>query len=197
MRTCVSFQGIATLTQERRAIRDPEGPVAWGRVRGLRAIGSVVERSLHTREVTGSNPVSPTESPHVRRCHVHRDGPCGLRTRGDRCPGQRTSRGSGHAGGGGRRRRGCDGRFPRGSRCAAALGRPHHGPGGPGPLPPGKARHRPTDQGRVLLRVRRPHGVHPGGPCGDREADGRDREIRPGVPAPCGERDRGGHRVSG
>ncbi len=30
-------------------------------IAGLRAIGSVVERSLHTREVTGSNPVSPTE----------------------------------------------------------------------------------------------------------------------------------------
>lgn len=35
------------------------GNIAW-----LRAIGSAVERSLHTREVTGSNPVSPTERQH-------------------------------------------------------------------------------------------------------------------------------------
>ena len=33
----------------------------WDRLLGLRAIGSVVEHSLHTRGVTGSNPVSPTE----------------------------------------------------------------------------------------------------------------------------------------
>src|SRR5438309_1771442 len=30
---------------------------------GARAIGSVVERLVHTEEVTGSNPVSPTHAP--------------------------------------------------------------------------------------------------------------------------------------
>ena len=33
---------------------------AWGNLCGARAIGSVVERLVHTEEVTGSNPVSPT-----------------------------------------------------------------------------------------------------------------------------------------
>src|SRR6476620_1887579 len=32
-----------------------------------RAIGAVVARFVHTEEVTGSNPVSPTRSPHHRR----------------------------------------------------------------------------------------------------------------------------------
>ncbi len=32
------------------------------------AIGAVVARFVHTEEVTGSNPVSPTEAPQVRGC---------------------------------------------------------------------------------------------------------------------------------
>src|SRR5438309_11146041 len=38
-------------------------PATWIERAGARAIGSVVERLVHTEEVTGSNPVSPTEAP--------------------------------------------------------------------------------------------------------------------------------------
>ena len=43
--------------------------------RDARAIGAVVARFVHTEEVTGSNPVSPTKSEPVSVCRITRSGP--------------------------------------------------------------------------------------------------------------------------
>jgi hypothetical protein len=40
----------------------PEHEISWASLKPLGAIGAVVARFVHTEEVTGSNPVSPTKS---------------------------------------------------------------------------------------------------------------------------------------
>ena len=51
-------------------------------------------------------------------------------------------------------------------------------------VPRGEARHRPADQGRLLLRLRRRRAVHPRGPRRAREADAGDRQGRAAVLPP-------------
>ena len=59
--------GQANRTEARTSNRlDVHGPGGIGYRESPRAIGAVVARFVHTEEVTGSNPVSPTASPLVR-----------------------------------------------------------------------------------------------------------------------------------
>ncbi len=183
----------------------------WDRLLGLRAIGSVVEHSLHTRGVTGSNPVSPTEVdgrgvvaarwPDHGRVHEptpkeatggdNRPGRARRRPYGGRRADQRRVARPGHAGHRRRRRRGRGHRHPRGPGGPAPLRRARSRAGGPAGVPGGPPGRRPADHGRVLLRLRRPRAVHPRAPGRPREAHGRDHQVRPAVRAARRRRRRG------
>ena len=62
-----------------------------------------------------------------------------------------------------------------------ALDRARARPGGAGQVSGRQAGHRPADQGRLLLRLRRRPAVHPGGSGRPREADAQDHQVRPAV----------------
>ena len=67
------------------------------------------------------------------------------------------------------------------SCCACA------GPSRAGDLPRRQARDRPTDQGRLLLRLRRRDTVHPRGPQGLEKRMISDHQVGAAVPTPCGD----------
>ena len=89
-----------------------------------------------------------------------------------------------------RRGRGRRDRQQRRTRHPAPLLRPRAGPGGAGPLPGRQARHRPADQGRLLLRLRRRGAVPPGGPREARDPDAQDHQGQPAVLPPGDQRRR-------
>ena len=95
-----------------------------------------------------------------------------------------------------RRRRGRDHRGARRPGRPAALGGARARAGRPGGRPDRQAGHRPADHRRLLLRLRRGHPVHPGGPQGDREGHGPDRQGGPDLPTLGRHRGRGAPRAA-
>ena len=228
---------------QRRCVLRTAGSAHDGR------LAQLVERLVHTEEVIGSSPVSPTRSggvgptgrpllpcirgptpsepagsiewlaarasgheggctgarahhPHRRRDRDHGgagdDGyrPVLLPARRRRRPRGRRAARPAPAAGRRRGRRGRDHRLARRPGGAAALRGARARAGGAGGQPEGAPRHRTADHRRLLLRLRRRHPVHPGGPQGDREGHGPDRQGGPDLPPVGRHRGRGARRAA-